>query len=181
VRAGEGSSVAADRSLHVCTCDHTDGIDGCQPLGFGGSACRFELALADPTEAQLDAALEEMATHTRLPYGGMNAVVLAPEEEALVGNRDMMRRVLAASAAVVLERPPCDRCARPLGTGTLLDFRRTQPGPGYMQNAEERTGMLSRIMPPGAIEVVQTTRMSAQSWAEFAQRYRCPACAEASP
>lgn len=161
---------------HVCTCGD------CCPIAYV-DRCRFEQALRDPVDAQLDAALAELEQFTRLPYGVGNgrSVAVVPEPEATRRNRDFIRRVLLAAAVAVLEREPCSGCGRPKGTGTLLDFRPTPPRssgealgvPVFEVEGlpEHEWALLGGGGPSLPLEV----------WREFAARYRCPACAEASP
>lgn len=146
--------------------------------------CRFEQALRDPVDAQLDAALDVLAEYTRLPYRadgkGVDAapapaaiVMLNDAEEARRRNREAMRRILLAAAAVVLDREPCSACGRPLGTGSLLDFKPVPPSVDEPKPPGVPALALSSAFGEGAIPL--------EMWREFAARCRCPACAEAVP
>jgi hypothetical protein len=145
--------------LHTCTCERSGQvdhvfIDGCTAVPFR-DVCRFEQALADPVEAQVKAAAE--AFESRFGQGWDVAMELA-------------REMLAAAAVVVLGRPPCTSCGRPLGTGTLLDrhpIASTAPTKTRVIASDGREGFSRPPLIPQA------------QWEDFAARYRCPACADA--
>lgn len=66
----------------------------------------------------------------------------------------------------------CRRCGKPLGSGTLLDF---SPEPPAVNTS------LFNLYAAKVGCGHDSFTMSAERWAEFAGRYRCPVCAEAVP
>lgn len=139
---------------HSCSC-HSAHCD----------VCRFERALRDPVDAQVDAAVAVVY-----------AQVGGPPEAAYTWT-DVVRAALKAAGAVVLDRPPCAGCGRPMGTGSLLDFR---PSPPKLEPGEDWTGIPAEFsFAPGMIMPSGEKGMSLEMWREFAARYRCPACAVA--
>ena len=133
---------------------------GCAVVPFR-DVCRFEQALADPVQAQLDAAAAVIERYLDDGYGSLTADKIA-------------REALAAAAIVVLGRPPCTSCGRPLGTGTLADHSPTMPKGERLMGGE--------VVTVPELEANDWFLLaSPEAWPEFAARYRCPACAQAVP
>lgn len=163
--------------LHLCTCGYTDEtasfdadrtIGGCAAVPYR-DVCRFEQALADPTQAQVTAGRE--ALELALGWRGQPLDAHPVPAEKTAQRDAVVRAVLAAAAVVVLGRPPCTSCGRPLGTGTLLDFAPEPPTTGpYSSGAMQEW---EAIVPPRG-----PAGIARGLWAEFAARYRCPYCAE---
>lgn len=164
--------------LHVCDCSHvanddpTKRVDGCAAVPFR-DVCRFEQALADPVDAQVRAAGVALMAGVVAMVKHVNATgdVESITHELI---ETLARETLAAAAIVVLGRPPCTSCGRPLGTGTLLDHSPTMPRGESLMGGEV-------VTVPGMEASEWFLLADRDSWPEFAGRYRCPACAEAQP
>lgn len=156
------------RETHVCSCGSVRG-EGCAPVPFR-DVCRFEQALADPAAAQLDAALLALEPVLR------RWILHVQDGGAMLDDTDRVREevrgVLAASAAVVLDRPPCGACGRPVGTGTLLDYKPSPPG------LDEPVPWPAGLTAEAKLFVPDLEKgIPLETWREFAVRYRCPGCA----